>query len=221
MVGTALVAAQQTVSYRDFWAYLAVDAVAIVVLAYVIYFRRHHRRDLLMAFVCFNIALFVIVRVLASGGDPTTGLALGLGLFGALSIIRLRSREMSYTEVAYFFSTLAIALANGVGVGDVKYSIMLTAVVIVTMYVMDHLEPNRKVERMTLVLDEVYANETALRAELERRIGARVIAVTINQIDYVRDITRLELEYVPRRAGTRREEQDLLGELDEAVGVDR
>ena len=37
-----------------------------------------------------------------------TGLGLGLGLFGVLSIIRLRSSEPSQEEVAYYFVALAM-----------------------------------------------------------------------------------------------------------------
>lgn len=44
----------------------------------------------------------------------------------------------------------------------------------------------------------IYADETALRAEVERRLGVEVIAVTLSQIDYVRDVTQLEAQYVPR-----------------------
>lgn len=191
---------QAGLSYERFGLGLLIDLIAIGVLAYGVYFRRHHRRDLLMAFVCFNVALFAVVTVLASG-SPTTGLALGLGLLGALSIIRLRSEELSYTEVAYFFSALALAIVNGVGIGNRPYAALLSVVVVATMYVMDHLEPHRKAERVALILDDVYPSETALRAEVERRLGVAVIAVTVGEIDYVRDVTRLEAQFVPRSAG--------------------
>lgn len=188
---------QAGLSYQRLGLGLAVDLVAITVLAYLVYFRRHHRRELLMAFVCFNVALFAVVTVLATG-NATTGLALGLGLLGALSIIRLRSRELSFTDVAYFFSSLALAIVNGVGIGNRPYAALLSAIVVGTMYVMDHLEPHRNVQRMELVLDQVYANETALRAEVERRLGVDVVAATVNQVDYVRDVTQLEVQYVSR-----------------------
>lgn len=41
--------------YERFGADLAIDAAAIAILAYAVYFRRHRRRDLLMAYVCFNV----------------------------------------------------------------------------------------------------------------------------------------------------------------------
>ena len=170
-------------------------------LAFVVYFRRHRRRDLLMAYVCFNVALFAVVTALtsvpasASGG---TGLALGLGLLGALSIIRLRSEELSFAEVAYFFSSLALAVANGVGLGKPAHAAVVSALVVGAMYVMDHIEPHRKMERMNVELDEIYSDETSLRAELERRLGTEVVAVTIRRIDYVRDTMVLGVDYMPR-----------------------
>ena len=66
------------------------------------------------------------------------------------------------------------------------------------MYTMDHLEPHRKMERMNVELDEIYSDETSLRAELERRIGTEIVAVTIKRIDYVRDTMVLGVDYLPR-----------------------
>jgi uncharacterized protein DUF4956 len=202
---SSAVTAQITFSDERFWAGLGIDLVAIVVLAYVVYFRRHRRRDLLMAYVCFNVALFAVVTALtsvpASGNGATGGLALGLGLLGALSIIRLRSEELSFAEVAYFFSSLALAVANGVGLGNAAHSAVVSTVVVGAMYAMDHLEPHRKMERMTVDLDEIHSDDVSLRAELERRLGTEVVAVSIKQIDYVRETMRLGVDYRPR--GTR------------------
>jgi hypothetical protein len=194
-------AAQITFSDERFWAGLSIDLVAILVLAYAVYFRRHRRRDLLMAYVCFNVALFAVVTALTSvpaSGNGATGLALGLGLLGALSIIRLRSEELSFAEVAYFFSSLALAVANGVGLGEPAHSAVVSAVVVAVMYAMDHLEPHRKLERMTVELDEVYSDDASLRTELQRRIGSEVVAVSIKQIDYVRETMQLGVAYRPR-----------------------
>ena len=213
------VVAQITFSDGRFWAGLTIDLVAIVLLAYAVYFRRHRRRDLLLAYVCFNVALFVVVTALTSvpsSGNGSAGLALGLGLLGALSIIRLRSEELSFAEVAYFFSSLALAVANGIGLGNTAHSAVLSAVVVGTMYAMDHLEPHRKMERMAVELDEVYTDDVSLRAELERRIGTEVVAVSIKQIDYVRDTMRLGVDYRPRPA----HERSPLASAQQALSVD-
>ena len=40
------------------------DLVAIVILAYVLYFRRHRRRDLLLSYVALNIGVVAVTSAL-------------------------------------------------------------------------------------------------------------------------------------------------------------
>ena len=176
---------------------LGLNLVAIAVLTYAIYYRRHRRRDLLMACVSFNVALFLVVTVLAHG--PTeVGLAAGIGLFGAVSLIRLRSEELSYIEVAYFFSALALALVNGFGLENHLTSALLNGILLATVYAVDRVEPRHNVRRIRLILDSVYEDEALLRAELERRLGADIVEINVREIDFVRETTQLEARYSPR-----------------------
>jgi hypothetical protein len=75
---------------------LASDLAAIVLLAYAVYFRRYHRRDLLLAYVALNVGVLAVTVLLAGA---QAGIGLGLGLFGILSIIRLRSDQITQEEV--------------------------------------------------------------------------------------------------------------------------
>lgn len=202
------IAAATPITFSDwtFWEGLGIDLAAVSFLAFVVYYRRHRRRDLLMAYVCFNVALFAVVTALTSlpaSGNGSAGLALGLGLLGALSIIRLRSDELEFAEVAYFFASLALAIANGVGLGKPAHCAVISGVVVLTMYVMDHLEPHRRMEHMGIELDQIHGDDASLRAELERRIGTQVVAVSIKRIDYVRETMLLGVEYVPRKTPDR------------------
>jgi hypothetical protein len=186
-----------TIPLWGFVPALAIDLVAIALLAYGIYFRRHARRDLLTAYVCFNVGLFAVVTAMSAGGEIVS-IGLGLGLFGALSIIRLRSEEISYVEVAYFFASLALGIVNGIQPGTLTFALVLNGVVVGVMFLMDRLEPHRGVRRLTLVLDEIRVEEAELRAEIERRLGFEVVATSIVSIDYVRELMSVEAKYVPR-----------------------
>jgi hypothetical protein len=189
------------ISTETFLAHLAIDVVAIAVLLYFVYYKRHRRRDLLMACISFNVALFLVVTVLAHG--PTeVGVAAGIGLFGAVSLIRLRSEELSYVEVAYFFSALALALINGFGFDNELTAALLSGILLVTVYAVDRVEPARDLRRIKLVLDSVYDDEALLRAELERRLNADIVEVSVREIDFVRETTQLEARYTPRATPT-------------------
>jgi len=185
------------ISAETFAANLGTDLVAIAVLTYAIYFRRHRRRDLLMACISFNVGLFLVVSVLAHGSSEV-GLAVGLGLFGAVSLIRLRSEELSYVEVAYFFSALALAIINGFGLSNKLTGVLLNAILLATVYAVDRVEPPGRVRRIKLVLDAVYHDEVLLRAELERRLHADIVEVYVREIDFVRETTELEARYTPQ-----------------------
>lgn len=84
-----------------------IDVLAISLLVFAIYFPRHRRTDLVVAFLGVNIGVLGVAVTLAT---QEVGMGLGMGLFGVLSIIRLRSSEISQTEVAYYFAALAIGL---------------------------------------------------------------------------------------------------------------
>ena len=86
-------------------ALFALDIVAIAILTFALYFPRHRRKDMVVAYLGVNIGVLAVTSALAS---DSVGVGLGLGLFGVLSIIRLRSAELDQEEVAYYFAALAM-----------------------------------------------------------------------------------------------------------------
>lgn len=183
----------------SFLVHFAANLVALVVIAYWLYFRRHSRRDLLMTYATINIGLFLVMTIFSLS---EAGLGVGFGLFAILSIIRIRSEEFSTTELSYVFSILAIALINAFGVGqalpgifDLLFLLLLNAIAILVVYVMDHPRLLRKVGRQQITLDTIHANERDLRADLEQRLNVRVLDYAIAHVDYVREITVLNVRY--------------------------
>lgn len=190
----------------SFLVHFAANLVALAIIAYGLYFRRHSRRDLLMTYATINIGLFLVMTIFSLS---EAGIGVGFGLFAILSIIRIRSEEFSTTELSYVFSTLAIALINAFGVGqalpgvfDLLFLLLLNAIAIMVVYVMDHPRLLRKVGRQQITLDTIHSNETELRADLERRLKVRVLDYAIAHVDYVREITVLNVRYAnePRAA---------------------
>lgn len=109
----------------------AVDLAAALVLVLGIYYRRHRRRDLVVAFLGVNVGVLAVATVL---GTAEIALGLGLGLFGVLSIIRLRSSEISQREVAYYFASLAMGLIGGLASADPLLPTLLIALILVVMW---------------------------------------------------------------------------------------
>ena len=181
--------------------HFALDVVAIGILAVGVYFPRHHRRDLLVAYIGVNLGIMAVSSVLLS---TAVGAGLGLGLFGVLSIIRLRSDELAQHEVAYYFAALALGLIGGLG-SDLGISAGLMGIVVATMFITDHPRVLRGWSRQLLVLDRAIMDDTVLVAHLEQRLGARVVSHQVLKLDLVNDTTTVDVRFrtdrpVPVRA---------------------
>lgn len=175
------------------------DLAAITLLAYGIYFRRHHRGDLLLAFVALNAGVFVVTAALTT---VEAGMGLGLGLFGILSIIRLRSDQVAQQEIAYYFVALALGLLGGLHPGEPWMAPLFMAVLVAVVYLADHPKIFGGVRRQVLTLDDAYVDEQHLIATLEDLLNARVLKAISMKVDLVRDITTVDVRYRPRLGTT-------------------
>ena len=170
---------------------IGTDLVAVGVLTWT-YFRRHRRRDLVVAFLGMNVGVLAVASTL---GSATIGAGLGLGLFGVLSIIRLRSTEVDQREVAYYFAALALGILGALP-GEVPWhSIAFMALLLLAVLVGDHPRVLRRHQRQELVLDGAVLDRVALVARLEGMLGARVHQVAVQRVDLVNDTTWVDVRY--------------------------
>lgn len=168
------------------------DVIAIALLAYGIYFRRYHRRDLLLAYVALNVGVMAVTAMLAGSG---AGMGLGLGLFGILSIIRLRSDSITQEEVAYYFVSLAMGLVNGLHPGPVWLAPALSLLLVGLMYVVDHPGLTARSRRQKVTLDQAYPDVRDIQPALERLLHADIRYFVVLELDLVTDITVVDVRY--------------------------
>lgn len=179
-----------TTTLLPYLAYL-VDLVAITVLT-TLYFRRHRRRELVVAYLGVNVGVLAVAATL---GASTIGAGLGLGLFGVLSIIRLRSTELGQHEVAYYFSALALGLVAGLAVTPLAAVAGVSALVVLVLAVGDHPRLLPRYRAQLMHLDAAFTDHTALVAHLEGLLGARVHVAVVQRVDLVLDTTLVDVRY--------------------------
>ena len=171
--------------------YLA-DIIAICILVFAVYLPRHHRRDLAVAYLGVNIGVMAVSIVLVNSAAAA---GLGLGLFGVLSIIRLRSDELAQHEVVYYFSALALGLLGGLGGPITTYALM--GLIVAVLAVVDTSRFRRGARREVVNLDRAITDPEELRYELATRLGGRVLGVNVQRLDFVTDSTLVEVRYAP------------------------
>jgi len=180
--------------------HLAADLVVAVLLAFGLYARRHHRRDLACAYLALNVGVCAAVALLLA--VPAAS-ALGFGLFGVLSIIRLRSDSITQQEVAYYFVALVLGLVNGIPTADWRLVLLFDVVLLGVLYVADHPARAGGPVRRTLVLDTVHPDERALVADIEARLHGTVIRHQVSEVDYVREVTVVDVRFRPHAVPAR------------------
>ncbi|NRG41073.1 DUF4956 domain-containing protein [Rathayibacter sp. VKM Ac-2835] len=198
------------------FATVAIDLAAIALLTFGIYFPRHRRRDLVAAFLGVNVGVLAVSLVLASS---TVGAGLGLGLFGVLSIIRLRSDEIEQHEVAYYFSALAIGLISGLGTAPSALTVGLIALIIAVLFIADHPRLFSRTRQQTITLDSAFTDEGALTEHLAALLGGRIRSVQVRQLDLVNDTTQVDVRFDVAERRSRGGQHDELAPATSAIGV--
>jgi hypothetical protein len=170
----------------------AIDIAAISILTFAMYFPRHRRRELVLALLSINVGVLGVTQALASA-EVSAGL--GLGLFGVLSIIRLRSAEMDQGEVAYYFAALALGILGGFPVTPEWVSPALMAAILVAVFVGDHPALFRRYRTSLVTLDHAYANESDMHARLSQLLGSKIHRTNVLKLDLVNDLTVVDVRH--------------------------
>ena len=173
-------------------ALFTVDLLAISVLVFGLYLPRHRRKDLVVAFLGVNVGVLAVAEALTSSGVSA---GLGLGLFGVLSIIRLRSTELDQEEVAYYFASLALGLLGGLSDAPLLLTISLMAIIVGVLWVGDHPRLFGSYRTQELKLGTAITDEARLKLVLEDMLGGRVRHMKVRRIDLVNDTTTVEVRW--------------------------
>ena len=161
---------------------IGIDLAAMLVLVLGLYFPRHRRSDLVAAFLGVNVGVLAVATVLA---NSTVSAGLGLGLFGVLSIIRLRSDQISQTEIAYYFAALSIGLLSGMSTQATPLLIGLIALILGALALGDSALVFGRYTTRTVQLDSAIADQ--------ERLGASVVATRVIKLDLVNDLTLVDV----------------------------
>ncbi|WP_419843009.1 DUF4956 domain-containing protein [Candidatus Poriferisodalis sp.] len=168
------------------------NIIAVSILTFGLYLPRHRRRDLIVAYLGVNFGVLAVAEAFTST-NITAGL--GLGLFGVLSIIRLRSVELDQHEIAYYFVALALGVLGGVPTSPLWLAPVLMAALLAALFVGDHGRLLKTYRSQRVTLDRAITDEGELWAHLEDLLGAKVHRIAVRRVDLVNDTTDVDVRF--------------------------
>jgi hypothetical protein len=171
---------------------LGLDVLAMLLLVGWLYRRRVAAPEMALVFVALNVGLLAAVMTIGSGDFPT---GIGFGLFGLLSLVRLRSAAFTLKDVAYTFIALVLALVNGLPERNLLLVVFLDAILLGAVWLVDDSRTAAPTQVMRMVLDRALTAPAEVVAEVTARLGSAPVSVSVEDVDYIRDTTRVVVRY--------------------------
>ena len=180
-----------------------------------LYFKKAKRRDFFFTFMIISVAIFFLVYLMMGMDRGKATMGVGLGLFGIFSIMRYRTDAMPVREMTYLFVVVCLSVvhamadtlgvnAAGVMVGTPLVELLVIDVIVILSIVF--FERSLKVQASKLVqydrIDLIKPERREeLKADLEARLGLKVVSVRVGAVDFLRDMTVLRVYYEGNDSG--------------------
>jgi len=184
------------------------------VLVQFFYYRKSRRRDYYFTFMVFSSSMLMLLYIM---GNVEVGVGLTLGLFAIFGVIRYRTETVPVREMTYLFVIIALAAMNGlapvyklVGAtsanphyalsgGSVGIMAISNILVILLIWVLEN-GPLLKHTSTKLVLYDridliVPEKRAELIADLEKRIGVKVLNLEVGHVDFLKDAAFIKVYY--------------------------
>ena len=174
-----------------------------------LYFKKSKRRDFFFTFIIISVAIFFLVYLMMGMDRGKATMGVGLGLFGIFSIMRYRTDTMPVREMTYLFVVVCLSVVHamaeplGVNNGGKEVGTPITELLVIDIIVIAFIvffertlkvEPSKLVQydRIELVKPE---KRQELIADLEQRLGVKVLKVEVGAVDFLRDMAMLRVYY--------------------------
>lgn len=192
-------------SFVDMLIRLLLSVVVNLALVGGFYYRRSRRNDFYFTFMLIGVAIFLLVFFMIFILDDMkgkAGIGLGMGLFGIFSIMRYRTDTMPVREMTYLFVVVSVSVINALALNMSFLELTITNLVVIGGVALGEgllkVSSSKLVQydRIELILPE---RREELIADLESRLGIKVIKVDVGSVDFLRDMAMLRVYYKSRR----------------------
>ena len=167
------------------------------ILVHLLYYRKASRKDYYFTFLMFSSAMFILLFVLE---NIKLQIGFALGLFAIFGMIRYRTETIPVREMTYLFVLIAISIVNGLAL-NMSYAELLLANCLILLLTWI-LESGRLIahtstklvtyDRIDLIVPQ---RREELIADLEKRIGVKVMSVEVGSVDFLRDSAFIKITY--------------------------
>ncbi len=174
-----------------------VNIVMVWIVVHFFYYPKSKRHDYYFTFLLFAVSIFMLIYLM-DGSKMKIGAA--LGLFAVFGIIRYRTESVPIREMTYLFFLVALSVVNGMAQ---KLSIAELAAANLIFVVAVALAESNLLARHVSCKYVKYDNIALITpdkreemiADLEKRLGVKVLNVEIGSVDFLKDSALIKVFY--------------------------
>lgn len=179
---------------------LVLNTLVTWVVVHFFYYPKGRRRDYYFTFILLSVSIFMLIALLMSNSHDV-GVGAALGLFAIFGIIRYRTESVPIREMTYLFFLVALSVINGKCVETLSTIELLSinAIFILCVWACENcLTSNHvgckyvKYDNIDLIKPE---RSEDLKADLEERLGLKILRVEVGAVDFLTDMTMLRVFY--------------------------
>lgn len=169
----------------------------VLSIIHCLYFRRSRRADYYFTFALISISIFMMIYLL---GSVKIKIGFALGLFAIFGIIRYRTESMPVREMTYLFVIISMSVINALAVETDWVTLGVVNLIFVVACLLGEqttkLKHNAckyvKYDRIDLITPAKYDE---MVADLEKRLGVKIVKVDVGTVNFLKDMTLLKVWY--------------------------
>ena len=178
---------------------LLINLITVWVVVHFFYYPKGRRRDYYFTFIMLSVSIFMLIALLLQD-SADMGIGAALGLFAIFGIIRYRTESVPIREMTYLFFLVALSVLNGKSDNlTLLEQIIVNAAFVVCVWICENFLTHSnegckfvKYDNIELIKPERYDE---LKADLEERLGLKIIRVEVGAVDFLTDMTMLRVFY--------------------------
>ena len=179
---------------------LLINLITVWVVVHFFYYPKGRRRDYYFTFIMLSVSIFMLIALLLQD-SADMGIGAALGLFAIFGIIRYRTESVPIREMTYLFFLVALSVLNGKSDNlTLLEQIIVNAAFVVCVWICENFLTHSnegckfvKYDNIELIKPERYDE---LKADLEERLGLKIIRVEVGAVDFLTDMTMLHVFYL-------------------------
>jgi len=183
----------------EFIIRFSINMISVMFLIYGCYFWRSKNHLVAQSLVLFGAGIFVITYVL-KGAEMSMGFS--FGLFAVFTMLRYRTLPISIKEMTYLFLVIAISLLSSVSSLPMMELMLIIGLLCLIALVFDSKVFQGKYEKQKILFEKIDLikpeNRMELMSDIQERTGLDIKSIKIRQIDFLRDVAKIEVEYLPK-----------------------